>query len=556
MEMEEDDGGFAVAGCDDPLSRLLGGLSDEPFDLFCVCDAIEHRRERRHRRVPVSALRVVHLYSVFNKVNDAVLDGPKLAERFVSAVERELETRGGVATVRSDGPMRDDECGDERDDDSDATPELLGVGSDTEPSDGSDNKNGARDVPYAVFAFGSRMFLRIMRCLERDTRGQAVNPVWHALRIDTVSASRFYDVFATSRLSALARSGPDLSRPGCEAVRFGMQCEPTVRMLVEEFVVGRRERTGSDIGLLLDPASGVLGASLDFCAGLSEDEDGLLVVGPAARIYEIKCRFKYLRSPDDPAVRDLLARPGLSTFAAFILSHPNPAVEYRRSGEVPTGRESLLSYDSVFRPGLKRGRPGSPPDCLRLWLPGLVRRNSELSSTVLVFDACEDGGGADEDGVASEADSSLRPPRYLDVVCRGSFSAPVFVNPRHPYYCQTLLQQYVLSQYYINAHDDPERMSADELPSVSLVTAILRKRSAREIGKILRINGRPTLCEEIPLCVVVTPIRLDPLFTRDAVNCVLNVWERDFNKRTGLSLWVQNAVSVFVASYAPGRETP
>ncbi|AAF99188.1 pR98 [rat cytomegalovirus strain Maastricht] len=484
---------------------------------------------------------------------------PKLAERFVSAVERELEARGGVAAAGpGGGPARDgaDEDEDE-DDDSDATPELPGIGSGAGPSEGDDrDERGARDVPYAVFGFGPKRFTRLLRCIERDTRGQAANPVWHALRIDTVSASRFYDVFATSRLSVLGRSGPDPSQPGCEAVRFGMQCEPTVRMLVEEFVVGRRERAGSNVGLLLDPASGVLGASLDFCAGLSEDRDGLLVVGPAARIYEIKCRFKYLRSPDDPAVRDLLERPGLATFAAFILSHPNPAVEYRRSGEAPTGRESLVSHDSVFRPGLKRGRPGSPPDCIRLWLPGLVRRNSELSSVVFVFDALEGVGAAGEDGAAPEADPSLRPPGYLDVVRRATFSAPVFVNPRHPYYCQTLLQQYVLSQYYINAHDDPERMSADELPSVSLVTAILRKRDAREVGKILRINGRPTLCEEIPLCIVVTPIHLDPLFTRDAVNCVLNVWEREFNRRTGLSLWVQSAVSMFVASCAPGRETP
>nr|WEG68956.1 deoxyribonuclease [Mastomys natalensis cytomegalovirus 1]WEG71184.1 deoxyribonuclease [Mastomys natalensis cytomegalovirus 1] len=500
---------------EESLVRALRGFSDEPFELFCMYNLLDCREKTR--TVPVSAIRIAHLRSVFNKMNECHA-GPGIATTFLKVIDDE----------------------------------LVRVGSDVGRNAELDRDGAHFDMAYAIFSMPHHVYMRILKAVEKDSRGQSSNPVWHALRLDTISATRFFDVFSTSRLTAGNRRETLVGR-GCEAIRFGVQCEPLIRIVLEEFVIKGREMAGSDIGLLLDPSSGILGASLDFCVGVTRDDDELLSIAPNAAIFEIKCRFKYLRSRDDDAVKDFLTCPNIHTFSSFILSHPIPAIEFRQDGDTPSGREALISHDKVFKQNLKRRRSGKAPDFIRSWLDTLINLNSAISSTIIVFDVC-----VDEDssrtvyGAVSDSDGK----KYLDIVEKARFTAPVFINPRHPYYCQTLLQQYVLSQYYINAHCDPERMSPDELPSVHLVSAILRKRDESEQGYSLKINGRVSDCEEIPLCVVVTPIQVDPLFTRDAVNCVLNTWERDIQKKTGLSLWVQSAVSVYVASCIREPRTP
>ncbi|CCE56767.1 M98 protein [Murid betaherpesvirus 1] len=503
------------------LARVFDGLSSESFDIYCLYNLLDIKE--RVSSVPVCALRLAYFRSVFNKIN-LTHDGPGLATNFLSIVDREVSNAGGESTVRD---------------------AVGGV-------------EGAQfALARAIFRLPARRLLRVMKAIERDSRGQAANPVWHALRVDTVSATRFHDVLATRKIAF--RKDLDV-RHSSEAVRFGMQCESAIAQVLREFVAEGRGGV-SDIGLLLDPASGVLGASLDFCSGLSRDDDGLLVVAPGAAIFEIKCRFKYLRSRDDRAVQGLLDDPGLQSFADFILDHHTPAVEFRHQGQLPTSRECLVSYDRVFRQSCKRRRTGVVSESLRLWIDGLIKENSEVLSTVFVFDAraAEGETGAatcvgddDEDFILS----AERPPLYLDLFLKAAFAAPVFANPRHPYYCQTLVQHYVLSQYYINAHRDPERMSPDELPSVYLVSAILRKRDESERGRVIRINGHRSDCDEVPLCVVVTPVRLDPHFARDAVSSVLDVWEGDIGKKTGLALWVQSAVNSYVAACIPTPRTP
>lgn len=504
---------------EDTLTRILQCFSDEPFDLFCIYNHLEQKE--RAKTVPVSVIRIVYLRSIFNKVNE-LENGPKVAETFLSVIVKELD-RVGSSVIRD---------------------VSLGL-------------DGAYfDLAYAIFSMPHFIFMKILKAIEKDSRGQSKNPVWHAVRVDTISATRFFDVFSSYRLSPTKAADLDPTRRGCEAIRFGVQCEPIIRVLLEEFVAQGREDILSDVGLLLDPSSGILGASLDFCVGISKDEDDLLVIGKGATIFEIKCRFKYLRSKDDDMVRAFIDNPNLETFASFILSHPVPAVEFRRPGDVPSGREALISYDKAFRRNLKRHRGGVAPGFIRLWLNNLISKNAHVSSKVLVFDVATSSLTVDGNQNGHDVVSGERGEEYLDIFLKTSFSVPVFVNPRHPYYCQTLLQQYVLSQYYINAHDDPERMSSDELPSVSLVSAILRKRDESECGKRLRINGRLSECENIPLCVIITPIEIDPLFTRDAVNCVLNTWEREVKAKSGLSLWVQSAVNVYVASCIPVPPTP
>lgn len=512
------------------LARLLEEFADESLTMFCVFSLLERGDEMQS--VPVSAIRVAHLWFVFNKINREN-ESFALAVNFLSTFDRELAAVGRFAVDAAAAASR--------------------------------GEDGARfEVARILHRMSPTRFARILRALEKDSRGQSANPVWHAVRADTVSATRIFEVLTSGRLPSSSRELPAVQRNRCEAIQFGVQCEPLIRTLLGEFVIGRcgarsvgpRDYDrGGDLGLLLDPSSGVLGASLDFCAGVSRDEDDLLVVERGAAIFEIKCRFKYLRARGNAeTLRALLSEPGPDTFAAFVMDHPAPAVEFRRRGEVPTGRDFLVTYDESFRRGQKRRRCGTPPEFLRPHLKDLVERNADVSSIVFIFDVRKLSEG--EETMCEIEAGHASSPITLDIVLRATFTVPVFVNPRHPYYCQALLQQYVLSQYYINAHRDPERMSPDELPSVHLVSAILRKRDEDERGCVVRIAGRPTDCDQIPLCLIVTPIRLDPLFTRNAVDSVLNVWEKEFVKKTGLPLWVQSAVNAYAAASTPAPMTP
>ncbi|AKB93292.1 B98a [Murid betaherpesvirus 8] len=500
---------------DDVLAGVLRSFSDHPFDLFCVYNMLERKGDERN--VPVSAMRIAYLRYIFNKINRSDV-GSGLAFNFLSAVDAELSGIGA--------------------------PSL-------DPVAPGEEECAQFNVAYALFTMSPRRYMRILRSIEKDSRGQSSNPVWHAMRIDIISATRFFDVFSTASLTTAGRSS-NAGYLNCEAVRFGARCEPVVRMLLEEFVTGPLDDAVRDMGLLLDPSSGILGASLDFCTGLTRDDDDLLVVRSGAAIFEIKCRFKYLRDRSDETVAAFLAKPNAETFAAFILSHPIPAVEYKEIDEMPSGREALMSHDKMFKINHKRRRSCKPPDFIRGWLKELIGSNSKVASTVFTFDTCV----SEEVTVPGDGERSEATTRYLDVISKATFSFPVFINPRHPYYCQILLQQYVLSQYYINAHDDPERISPDDLPIAYLVSAILRKRDEPESELTLRINGRVSECDEVPLCVIVTPVRLDPLFTKDAVNCVLNTWKRDTDRKTGLQLWVRTAVNEYVASSTQAPPTP
>lgn len=500
---------------DDVFAGVLRCFSDQPFDLFCVYNMLERKGDER--TVPVSAMRIAYLRNIFNKINSSD-DGSGLAFNFISIVDGELRRSGASALL-----------------------EPVGPGDDV----------AQFDIAYALFTMSPKRYMRIMRAIEMDSMGQSRNPVWHAMRIDVVSATRFFDVLSTGTLSTASR-GNSAGYLNCEAVRFGARCEPVIRDLLEEFVTGPLDYSVREVGLLLDPASGVLGASLDFCTGLTRDDDGLLVVNPKAAIYEIKCRFKYLRDRADDAVSALLENPNRETFAAFLLSHPIPAIEYKEVGEMPSGREALMSHDLLFKMCHKRRRSCRSPSFIRHWLKGLIEVNSKVESTVYVFDVHkEEVGFVSLDGSLPEASM-----KFLNLVSKASFTFSAFMNPRHPYFCQMLLQQYILSQYYINTHDDPERISPDDLPRAHLVSAILRRRDESELGLALRISGDVSDCDDIPLCVIVTPVRFDPLFTRDAINSVINTWKRDTDRKTGLQLWVQSAVREYVASSTRAPPTP
>ncbi|AEV80793.1 deoxyribonuclease [Aotine betaherpesvirus 1] len=541
---------------EDQLAKVLAVLDDEPLSMFLMNSFLLHQ-DGMHN-IPFNVLRLVYFYHVFVKVR-RVHDFP-LAEEFVSR----------VAALTRDELLRDilaNRHAEAQDELREALDSLA-----------------SSDYEVTAYVWLSRLFclvphyrqIELYQILEKESRGQADSVVWHAIRTDTVSATRFFEAFVGGNVAMAMDARKPWSTP---AMTFGFHHEGIVKTLVEFHVMHGREPVRDGLGLLIDPTSGLLGASVDLCFGVSKhSETGTLAIHPAARVYEIKCRYKYLRKKEDPFVQNVLQRHDAEAVVQFIVSHPIPGVEYRPDCETPSAKECLVSHDTLFRHTLKRYRPVKAPEALRYHLDDLLYLNKGQTSEVIVFDAkvlrdetinAEDavsgGGGGSGETPQSYADSGWGPEseestpelfNRLDVFEVSRFSLPAFVNPRHHYYFQTLIQQYVLSQYYIKKHPDPERIDCRDLPSVSLVSAIFRERDSDELGKELCVGGRVFHCEHVPLFIIVTPVVLDPRFTRHAVSTVLENWSRDLSRRTSLPIWVPNAANEYVVSSVPRPPTP
>lgn len=127
--------------------------------------------------------------------------------------------------------------------------------------------------------------LLLFKSLEKLSRGQSGNPLWHMLRADTVSATKFYQALV---IGDLATSVPVDDRRAARGVQFGIDHEGMVKALVECYVAKDREPVRGGLGLLIDPESGLLGASIDVCFGVGDrSEDELVHVGSGAVIMEV-----------------------------------------------------------------------------------------------------------------------------------------------------------------------------------------------------------------------------------------------------------------------------
>ncbi|AAK57141.1 T98 [Tupaiid betaherpesvirus 1] len=562
----------------DEFNRTLLCFNDEPLDLFIMEKYLLYRDDVKD--LPFTVMRLVYLYHILKKINEERRRGEGGAgSEFVAAVSRLIQRQTGGGEFR---PIVAE------------TDETFSVWL-------------GKTLKYS----SPKHITRLFKILEKESRGQSANIIWHALRMNTISGTKFYNALFLGTLTLGVE--PTFQAAHAEGVHFGLAHEGLVRALLERYVAWQRPALPGGLGLLIDPTTGLLGASLDVCFGVDKDAAGLISVEAGSLICEIKCRYKYLRARDDPAVRALLRRPDKDTFAAFILSHRIPGIEYRDVGEAPSVREFLLTRDRTFN-NRKRSRPGQVPELLKPYLSDLLYLNESEQSEVIIFDTdapddeeSRDGEiGAAEGGAASaKADGgdpgdpggdlgdlgdptrpASEPPPFserddgppasaaaaweespeaggssavtttLGLRERTRFRLPVFANPRHPYYFQTLVQQYVLSQYYIRGHPNPEYILVQDLPRVRLVSAILRERGPHEIGKRLDVAGQVFDCAHLPLAIIVTPVVFDPTFNRDVLLRVLNRWEREVGRRTGLPIWVPNAVNDYVTSSTPRPPTP
>ncbi|RXF38772.1 hypothetical protein EG872_16155, partial [Enterococcus faecalis] len=185
-------------------------------------------------------------------------------------------------------------------------------------------------------------------------------------------------------------------------------------------------------GLLLDPRTGMVGASLDLLV-CDRDARGRLAphrTQTEMLFFEIKCRAKYLFSADDasPTARAyarLLGRPDADTLRGFLNSIARPGVEFFEGAPGPG--EALATADPAWRRAGAEDAPATRRRC-GAFDARHVAANAHAQSEVWLFSDPVDGR---QDIVPwASGERALR--------------VPVFANPRHANFRQILVQSYVV----------------------------------------------------------------------------------------------------------------
>nr|UOW86812.1 MAG: UL12 protein [Bovine alphaherpesvirus 1] len=375
--------------------------------------------------------------------------------------------------------------------------------------------------------------------VEAATRGQAACDLWWLLRRSLATASSVRWGAAGPRpLVRLGRGAAE--ERNTAATAFGRDNEPLARALVRACCVppgdlptpdgladgeGRANELGPvfvfdaaagaaaesaagadaeahTCGLLIDPRTGALGASIDMLV-CDRDARGELAPHPtqtALGVFEIKCRAKYAFDPDDGARRRARTPPccGRSAAAlrAFLRSVRRPGVEHCPPDGCPGAAEALASCADAWAPpppaGAAPARRCSEFDWRHLAL------NRSVTSRVWLFNEPAAHSGAIGLATWDTGEAALE--------------APLFANPRHANFKQILVQSYVLAGHF------PERAAAPHL-----VTFIGRQRRAREQGP-LEVRAGPgaetcTVPREgaVPVLLIATPVVVDGELARESL---------------------------------------
>nr|WRX04008.1 alkaline nuclease [Suid alphaherpesvirus 1] len=238
-------------------------------------------------------------------------------------------------------------------------------------------------------------------------------------------------------------------------------------------------------GLLLDPRTGMVGASLDLLV-CDRDARGRLAphrTQTEMLFFEIKCRAKYLFSADDasPTARAyarLLGRPDADTLRGFLNSIARPGVEFFEGAPGPG--EALATADPAWRRAGAEDAPATRRRC-GAFDARHVAANAHAQSEVWLFSDPVDGR---QDIVPwASGERALR--------------VPVFANPRHANFRQILVQSYVVAGVF------PDRPARPHL-----ATFFGRRRRPCEQNRTLDLAS---LCDVPPACAVpvlliVTPV--------------------------------------------------
>ncbi|APO15904.1 deoxyribonuclease [Bubaline alphaherpesvirus 1] len=394
-------------------------------------------------------------------------------------------------------------------------------------------------APPAAARDARGLFLAV----EAATRGQAACDLWWLLRRSLATASSVRWGAAGPRPLVRLGRGPAAEERDTAATAFGRDNEPLARALVRACCVppgdlptpdglleggggGRADELGPvfvfdaaagaapagaaaaaaeehTCGLLIDPRTGALGASIDMLV-CDRDARGELAPHPTQTslgVFEIKCRAKYAFDPDDGgatarAYAALLAARSAAALRAFLRSVRRPGVEHCPPDGCPGAAEALASCAEAWAApppaGAAPARRCSEFDRRHLAL------NRSVTSRVWLFNEPAAHSGAIELAAWDTGETALE--------------APLFANPRHANFKQILVQSYVLAGYF------PGRAAAPHL-----VTFIGRRRRAREQGPLaVRAGPGAEACAvpregAVPVLLIATPVAVDGELAREAL---------------------------------------
>lgn len=125
----------------------------------------------------------------------------------------------------------------------------------------------------------------------------------------------------------------------------------------------------------------------------------------------------------------------------------------------------------------------------------------------------------------------------------------IFINPRHNYFYQVLLQYKIVGDYV--RHSGGGKPGRDCSPRVNIVTAFFRKRSPLDpatctLGSDLLLDASV----EIPVAVLVTPVVLPDSVIRKTLSTAAGSWKAYADNTFDTAPWVPSGL------FADDESTP
>ncbi|AAG27222.1 deoxyribonuclease [Cercopithecine alphaherpesvirus 9] len=369
----------------------------------------------------------------------------------------------------------------------------------------------------------------IFLTLESLTRGQSNNSLWPLLRRSMVTASVMkWGSNGPIFPSTWYNDEPSEDTIGDNtAIMFGKTNEYAGRSIIESLCIDPSDVQTPDVldnvnifnfdvlnatspsiyvgtpnirpyecGLLIDIRTGLVGASLDVLVCDRNFNTQVLHPHPAETnipFFEIKCRAKYLFTPNDNTIlsqsyENLLKNTTIANLQHFLFAIRNPCISFFESN--PSTSEALVTTSTDWKhKDTRNGRSCTEIDAHHIHL------NKHVMSQVWVFRK-----PSVQHNVITTADWNTG-ESFVQI--------PVFANPRHLNFKQILVQAYVLSGYFPTLKLRPH-----------LLTFIGRARLQEEEGICFTLDTPTALLYEdkkpiipphcaVPVLAILTPIEVD-----------------------------------------------
>lgn len=368
-------------------------------------------------------------------------------------------------------------------------------------------------------AMSDRTRWKLCLALESLTRGQDNNALWSLLRDGVISSSKFWravkDIGGSSNhlfdplpiVNNYYVAGP---------LAFGLRCESVVKDVITGLIFPQKSSI-KNFGFMQSPMDAMFGVSLDLCLNTGAED---LLFTPRSELFEIKCRYKYLFSKAShdrlfPLYEALYMEPTKRHFINFIFGISHPAVEYVPADRVPTDNDYLITADPDWNLSKKRKRKLNNTHAL---IEQCIRQNSTSESVVYLL---------------------TDPAKHHGVIgIKSSLTLNLFINPKHPYFSQVLLQNKIVGEYveFVDGGADQDVRSF-------VATGFFRQRDSCD-PKVCTIADQTLPTDtEIPVAILVTPLHIPRGVSEESLRRATTYWnncfQETFDKDIQTQAWAQ-----------------